>query len=90
MARGNVFIADENGDARAWRTDLKGRGPVREGEEFTIRQLWQFGHAKLMPGGIKRRVRVVAVDRVRGFDVLKCETIEDLTPEPQSQGSLLD
>jgi hypothetical protein len=37
MARGEVFIEDERGSIRAWRTDLTGHGNVRIGEEFTVR-----------------------------------------------------
>ena len=87
MARTQVYIDDGHGP-QLWRTDLTGRGPVCVGDEFTVRELSQFGRIKLVPGGIRRRVRVTAVNQVSlSYHVL---TVEDLVEpdEGPRQGTM--
>lgn len=81
MARTEVFIKDEDGEAQLWRTDLTGRGVVHEGEEFTIRQVSQYGANNLVPNGIRRRVRVRSVGRHSGS--LHVLTVDDIRDDPQ-------
>jgi hypothetical protein len=89
MARGEVFIEDERGSIRAWRTDLTGHGNVRIGEEFTVRELGQFGCGGLVKCGRKLRVRVVSIDaKGRSFNVLKVKILQDMTPCPLQQDTL--
>ena len=93
-ARSKVYVrlpegyAHRRGDTFLARTDLTGHGIVREGEEFTAREMWPMGD-RLMKGGRKMRVRVVRVERVtRGWHILHVEVLKDLTPPPVKQGEL--
>lgn len=80
-ARSKVFIEDDGGDVRLWKTDLSGYGDINEGDEFIIRELSQYGRSTLVKDGIKRRIRVVDVNRQsRSFHILKVEILEELSP----------
>lgn len=75
MARGNVLlILPGRKEPRpwGWKTDLKGYGSVHVGEEFTARETLCN---KLMKGGMKLKVRVVAIEG----HYLRVEILQDLT-----------
>lgn len=90
MARTQILMRlPGSKEPRLFRTNLKGHGSVREGEEFTAREMWGWGKPVLMEGGKRLLVRVTAVERLaRNHHIVNVEILTDLTAKPNKQGKL--
>lgn len=77
MARRTVYIEMPVSCTRAWfRTDLRGHGQIRIGEEFTARECHAWGTQKLVKRGTTMRVRVTQIVLLAGrLDLLSVEIL---------------